>query len=100
MKKVYKNTFVQGRELVKKLLIASVISCVMGIVCEQLGSPLLIAFFVLTAAMFFAAVYVLAKYCRCPHCGRRIFLGVLNITACPSCRRDLITGKKAKKKTF
>ena len=69
MKRTYENTFVQGRELTKKLIIAAVI-------------------------------YVMVKYCRCPHCGKRIMFGVLKITVCPSCRRSLITGKKAKKGQF
>ena len=93
MKRTYENTFVQGRELTKKLIIATVISCVMSIVCEQIGSPV--------QPLFFAAViYVMVKYCRCPHCGKRIMFGVLKITVCPSCRRSLITGKKAKKGQF
>ena len=100
MKKTYENTFVQGRELTKKLIIATVISCVMSIVCEQIGSPVQPLFFWLTVLIFAAVIYVMVKYCRCPHCGKRIMFGVLKITVCPSCRRSLITGKKAKKGQF
>ena len=97
MKKIYENTFSQGKDLVKKLMVAAIISCVMGVVCEQMGNRLSYAFLVLSIVIFVAVVYVIAKFCRCPHCGKRIFFGVLKVTTCPSCRRNLYTGKKSKK---
>ena len=97
MKRVYENTFIQGRELTKKFMIAAVISCIMSLVCSGIGSPFQSVFFFLTIVIFVATIYVMYKYCRCPHCGRHIMLGVLKITTCPRCRRSLITGKKMKK---
>lgn len=97
MKNVYGNTFVQGRELVKKLFTAAVIGAVLSIVCNQLGSPVAPYLVGLTLVIMGTTVYVMAKYCRCPHCGKRIMTGVLVATTCPSCRRSLVTGKKMKK---
>lgn len=97
MKKTYENTFIQGRELTKKLMAAAAISAVLSIVLEQLQHPLQSLFFILTLIIFLTTIYVIAHFCRCPHCGKRILVGVLTTTVCPSCRRSLITGKKPKK---
>ena len=51
----------------------------------------------ITIGLFIGAVYVVVKYCRCPHCNRVIFLGVMALTSCPGCKRSLVTGKKVKK---
>ncbi len=97
MKRIYENTFVQGRELVKRFFAAAMIAAVLGIVCEQLGSPVAPYLLILTTVIMIATVYVMYKYCRCPHCGKHIMAGVFVATTCPSCRRSLITGKKQKK---
>ena len=97
MKKVYENTFVQGRELVKRLFAAAVISGVLGIVCQELSHPVTPYLLGLTLVIMLVTVYVMFKLCRCPHCGKRIMTGVFVATTCPSCRRSLITGKKVKK---
>ena len=47
--------------------------------------------------MFIAIIYIAAKYCRCPNCGKHIILGVLAIETCPRCKHSLTTGKKVKK---
>ncbi len=97
MKRTYENTFIQGRELTKKLLGGSVVSCVLSLIFGQISRPVQSVFFALTVILFVSTIYVMAKYCRCPHCGRHIFLGVLAISVCPGCRRSLVTGKKVKK---
>ena len=94
--KVYENDFVYGRELMKKVLIAAVIFCVATIITKA-NPTLNIACFVLAILSFVAVIYIDVKYCRCPHCGRVIFLGVLAVESCRKCRYNLITGKKVKK---
>ena len=54
----------------------------------------------LSVLLFLPIMALLIATNRCPHCGKRIMFGVLKITVCPSCRRSLITGKKAKKGQF
>ena len=95
--KTYENTFIQGRELAKKLAIGTAISCVAGILLAQMHSSLELIFVTLTFVLFVATVYVIIKYCKCPYCGKHIFLGVLKINSCPSCHRSFTTGKKMKK---
>ena len=90
------NDFVYGRDLVKKLLIGAVVACVLSLLMPR-QSYLQIAFIALTAVIFFTIIACLAKYCRCPHCGKVIFFGVLVIRQCPRCKRSLVTGKKMKK---
>ena len=94
--KVYENNFVYGRELVRKILYASVASCVITLLLRS-NPPMQLAFFVITFALFAAIFVVLYKYCRCTHCGKMIVFGVMAVTSCPRCRRNLVTGKKVKK---
>ncbi|MDO4983641.1 MAG: hypothetical protein Q4E35_08830 [Eubacteriales bacterium] len=95
--KIYENTFIQGRELAKKLAVGTAVSCVAGILLAQMQSNLELIFITLTFVLFAATIYVIIKYCKCPYCGRRIFLGVLKVTSCPSCHRSFTTGKKVRK---
>ena len=69
----YINSFVRGRELLKKLLVSDMVTAIIAI------------------------IYVDIKYCRCPNCGKVILLGVLAINTCPRCKHSLTTGKKVKK---
>lgn len=90
------NDFVYGRGLVKKLLIASVITCAVSLFMPQ-QSMIQLAAISLTTIMFVTTIVCLIKYCRCPHCGKIIFTGVLAVKQCPRCRRSLESGKKIKR---
>ena len=94
--KVYENDFTYGRDLVRKILYASVVTCVITLLLRS-NPSLQLAFFVITFALFAAIFVVLYKYCRCPHCGKMIVFGVMAVTTCSRCKRNLITGKKVKK---
>ena len=96
--KVYGNSFVESRELAKKLAVATLICGVGGFVASGADSTLQFVLIALTFVFCICAVYVVVRYCRCPHCGKRIFLGVLKVKTCPACHRDLESGRKAKKK--
>ena len=96
--KVYGNSFVQSRELAKKLAIATIIFAVGSFISAGADSAIQFSFLIITFALCIFTVYVILKYCRCPYCGKRIFLGVLKVRTCPACHRDLINGKKTKKK--
>ena len=92
----YINSFVRGRELLKKLLIADLVCAVMATVMS--GSVMALAFFAgATGLIFVAIIYIAVKYCRCPNCGKLILLGVLAVEACPRCKRNLVSGRKMKK---
>ena len=93
---IHANDFVYGRSLVKKLIIASVISCAVSLFMPQ-QSVIQMAAMALTLIMFITTIVCLIKYCRCPHCGKVIFTGVLAIKQCPRCKRSLESGKKMKK---
>ena len=94
--KSYVNDFVYGRDLLKKVIMATVVCCVLSIVFRQ-NMTLQGIFAAATLILFIAGIYIDYKHCRCPHCGKVIFLGVLAVTACPKCKRNLVTGKKVKK---
>lgn len=96
--KVYGNSFVQSQELAKKLAIATVIFAVGSFVSIGADSAIQFSFLALTFVLCALTVYVIIRYCRCPHCGKRIYFGVLKARTCPACHRDLVNGKKTKKK--
>ena len=99
MKKVYENSFVQGRELTKNIVIATVVGCALSLVTMFLGyQGLQFVLMAFTTVGLGASIYVMVRYCVCPHCGKHITMGLLAIEHCPRCRRNLITGKKGKKK--
>lgn len=93
---IYENSFVYGRELVKKLLVMAIVTAVVTLLMRS--NPSVQLFLTIITIVLFVAVFVtIYKNCRCPHCGKVIFFGVLAVTTCPKCRRNLITGKKVKK---
>ena len=94
--KGYANNFVYGRELMKKLLVGSVITAVAAYIMQpnQTVATVLTA---VTLILFASVIYIMVKFCRCPNCGKVIFLGVLAVNTCPRCKRSLITGNKVKK---
>ncbi len=92
----YINSFMRGRELLKKLLVGDLAAAVLATFFRN--TPTMMFFFsVMTLLMFVSIIYVAMKFCRCPNCGKRIFLGVLAIDTCPRCKHSLTTGKKVKK---
>ena len=94
--KTYVNSFVYGRELMKKLLICTVALAVLAFVLQS-NQTLSVLLTAATLALFASVLYIMIKFCRCPNCGKVIFLGVLAIDTCPKCKRSLVTGKKVKK---
>jgi len=92
----YENDFVYGRDLLKKLLVATAIGCVISFFTPKYSYAQMI-FMCLTTVLFISSIVTIVKYCRCPSCGKIIFFGVVAVTACPRCHRNLVTGKKVKK---
>ncbi len=93
----YINSFIRGRDLLKKLLVGDMASAVLAIVFKS--NPMVMGVFsIATIILFIAIIYIAVKYCRCPNCGKVIVIGVLAVDACPRCKRNLVTGKKMKKR--
>ena len=91
----YENDFVYGRSLVKKGLIAAFAVCVVSLLVQN--PTVRVGLMVLSMALIGWVIYTLVKYCRCPHCGKHVTLGVLAVKQCPRCKYSLETGKKIKK---
>lgn len=96
MNRRYENDFVYGRDLLKKLLIATAVGCVISFIAPKYSYAQL-ALLCITTILFITAIVTIIKYCRCPSCGKTIFFGVLAVHSCPRCHRNLVTGKKMKK---
>ncbi len=92
----YISGFTRGRELLKKLLIAD-LACAVFAMLTRSAPTVMGIFSGATLLLFAAIIYIDVKFCRCPHCGKVILLGVLAIDTCPRCKRNLTTGKKIKK---
>ena len=97
MKARYDRTFEYGQKIVKYLLILVIILGLASALLVPSGSTYQTILIVTAFALIAATLVVIYKFCRCPYCGKRIFGGVLAVKSCPSCRRNLTTGKKVKK---
>ena len=93
----YINSFIRGRDLLKKLLVGDFVSAILATFTRN-NMGLMFFFTAATLLMFIAIIYIAVKYCRCPNCGKVIVIGVLAVDACPRCKRNLVTGKKMKKR--
>ena len=98
MKAKYENTLEYGKNISKWLVLFSAILAIASLLLFPAGSAQQLILLVGSVVCFVAAIVVIVKYCRCPYCGKMIITGVLVVTHCPSCRRDLKTGKKSKNK--
>ena len=93
----YINSFIRGRDLLKKLLVGDMATAVLALIFK--ANPMVMGIFsIATIILFLAIIYITVKYCRCPNCGKVIVIGVLAVDACPRCKRNLVTGKKMKKR--
>ena len=90
-----KNKFEAGRRAVKILAVLAVCSCVASLMAGD-ATVLQGALAIVTLLIFAAIFVVIGVYCRCPHCGRAIYLGLWQKTVCPHCRRHLSSGKKVR----
>ena len=95
--KTYVNSFIHGRELCKKTMVSTLVCAVLSLIGRSINPYMQIFFTGATLILFVATVVIIVRECRCPHCGKIIFLGVLAVTACPKCKRNLTTGKKVRK---
>ena len=93
----YKSSFERGQELVRYCLAGSIGTGVCALFFTETGSPLNMALIFLSMALLIGLVVCAHKFCRCPHCGKSIIAGALTVRVCPSCRRDLRSGKKVRK---
>jgi len=93
-----KKNFETARKIVKLLLGATIVLCVLALLVND-GSGGLVNYFVIGAiACIVAVVLVVAIGMRCPYCGKTIVRKCLVVEVCPHCRRNLTTGLKSKKK--
>ena len=81
----------------KYTVIGAVVTCIASLIIGNDGGTLQLAMILASFGFLVATVAVMYIFCRCPYCGKHIMLGVLTIKTCPSCRRNLMTGKKEKK---
>ena len=89
--------FDKARDLVKLLMALCV--ALMLISLFSGGNPNLAAMTALISLIsLISSFIVIGLFCKCPYCGKHIYLGLLKATHCPKCRRDLITGVKKKGK--
>ena len=81
----------------RTVMIAAALSCAGSLLTPQDFLSLKLFFTIATILLFATIVFIIVRECRCPHCGKIIFMGALSVTHCPRCKRSLTTGKKYKK---
>ncbi len=95
--KSYESGFERGQTLVRYCLAGSIGTGVCALFFTETGSPMNVALIFLSMALLIGMIVCASKFCRCPHCGKSIIAGALTVTVCPSCRRDLRSGRKVRK---
>lgn len=91
------NAYEAACARLKKILIASAVCALLSVLLPSAYPAARLAATLATLLLFVAAIVVILRDCRCPHCGKTIFFGALSATVCPHCKRSLKTGKKLKK---
>ena len=86
-----------ARSRLRSVMIASAVACAASLLTPQTYISLKLFFTIATILLFATDVFIIVRGCRCPHCGKVIFMGALSATHCPRCKRSLTTGKKQKK---
>ena len=99
MKASFPNTFARGQKLVRWLLAFSIAAALAGLLLFTEGTQQQVVCILLSLAFMVGVIVVIARDCRCPACGKRIVGGVLVLSTCPRCKRNLYTGDKMKKST-
>lgn len=97
MRNLGASNYETARDHLRKVMIAAAVFCVLGVAIPAAYGLFKLAAMVITVILFIVMVYIICTECRCPHCGKIIFLGALAATYCPCCKRSLMTGKKQKK---
>ena len=98
MKPKFTSNFEYGKRTSKYCIIAAIILCLASILLVPQGTMAQFILLVAAFATIIAAFVVMYRNCRCPYCGKRIMTGVLVVTSCPRCHRNLSTGRKSKKR--
>ena len=86
-----------ARDRLRTVMIAAAIFCVGSLLTPESFVSLKLFLTIATILLFGTMVFIIVRECRCPHCGKIIFMGALSATHCPRCKRSLTTGKKFKK---
>ena len=97
MRNLHASNYETARGHLRTVMIAAAVFCILSIAIPAAYALFKLAAMLITILLFAAMVYVICTECRCPHCGKIIFLGALAATYCPRCKRSLMTGKKQKK---
>ncbi len=82
-------TFKQAKIVTLTLILLAVALCVVGLVGFEKGSATRDQLGYIAAGAFAVGLVVMFLWCKCPHCGRRIFRGALLAVKCPGCGKAL-----------
>ena len=86
-----------AKKVVMTLLVVAIAVCVLSLITFQNDTTGMQICIAAALILFVAAIMVCGKFCRCPHCGKRLFYKLFRIHACPQCGRDFDSGKKVVK---
>jgi len=80
------------------LVACSVALCVIGLFFNNQYASIRLLLTAGALLLLSAGLIVTLVFCKCPHCGKRIFFGAATVVYCPNCHRNLETGKKVSPK--
>ena len=89
--------FARGQKTIRILLALAVVLGLAGFLLFPQQSMQQTVCILGSLACLIGIPVVAKRDCRCPHCSKAVFGGVLVIRVCPNCKRDLYSGGKVKK---
>ena len=98
MKVRFQSNFEYGKRMSRYTIVGSLITCIAALVLFGANGTMQLICMVISAALLVATGVIIYRNCTCPYCGKHIMSGVLVVKECPRCKRNLTTGKRAKKR--
>ena len=82
-------SFEKTRKTASTMIVIGIVIAVFSLIALPKDSTEYVVGCMAGIAVMAAAVLMCIAWCKCPHCGRRIFFQVLSVKKCPHCRKDL-----------
>ncbi|MGE4484309.1 MAG: hypothetical protein AB7C97_04230 [Oscillospiraceae bacterium] len=81
----------EARKYIKICLAIGVLAGIIGLLSfDMISTEVVMVLTLLSIGMLVVCVFLLFKYCKCPHCGEQLLRKAITIQKCPYCGKSLI----------
>ncbi len=90
--------FEKARKIANTLIPIGMVIAIISVVLLPKDSPAYLSGSLIGIFIIIISISICVIWCKCPHCGKRIFFKVLSIKRCPHCNKLLSKPPKGKNK--